>query len=168
MKNSKIKFTTLLLSFLLTGLIASAQVGIGTTTPDASSVLDIQSTTKGFLAPRMTTLQRAAISSPEVGLMVFDTDINKFCFYEGSSWIANETDQNTRDNYVLVKTTADLPTPVGGVITLVSGTLYEINGTLVLSDKIDLNGSEDTYNPNVVPSDIEVCAEDPLYCSVDC
>ena len=140
MKNPKIKFTARLLSFLLIGLIASAQVGIGTTTPDASSVLDIQSTTKGFLAPRMTTLQRAAISSPEVGLMVFDTDINKFCFYEGSSWIANETNQFTRDNYVLVKTTADLPIAVAGVITLVSGTFYEINGTLVLSDEIDLNG----------------------------
>ena len=66
-----------------------AQVGIGTTTPDASAVLDIQSSSndKGVLIPRMTQAQRNAISSPATGLMIFQTDGNVgFYFYDGSSW----------------------------------------------------------------------------------
>ena len=49
-------------------------VGINTTTPDASAVLDAQSTTQGFLPPRMTYTQRQAIASPATGLVVFCTD----------------------------------------------------------------------------------------------
>ncbi len=51
-----------------------AQVGIGTTTPDASSILEVQSTTKGFLPPRVTQSQRDAIASPAKGLVVYCTD----------------------------------------------------------------------------------------------
>ena len=64
-----------------------AQVGIGTTTPDASSALDITSTTKGLLIPRMTETQRDAISSPATGLMIYQTDGTVgFYYYNGSSW----------------------------------------------------------------------------------
>ncbi|MBN8673291.1 MAG: hypothetical protein J0L56_04095 [Chitinophagales bacterium] len=45
-----------------------------------------------------------------------------------------------RTNYKLVKTVADLPAASGGIITLTAGTLYEVNGTIVLTDKINLNG----------------------------
>jgi|TARA_B110000902_G_scaffold164993_1_gene188469 hypothetical protein len=47
-----------------------AQVGVGATTPDSSSALDITSTTKGFLMPRMTAAQRDAISSAVKGLIL--------------------------------------------------------------------------------------------------
>ena len=47
---------------------SSGNVGIGTTSPAATSILDLTSTTKGFLAPRMTTTQRDAIVSPATGL----------------------------------------------------------------------------------------------------
>ncbi len=64
-----------------------AQTGIGTTTPDASSALDITSTTKGLLIPRMTAAQRDAISSPATGLMIYQTDGTVgFYYYNGSSW----------------------------------------------------------------------------------
>jgi hypothetical protein len=64
-----------------------AQVGLGTTTPDASAALDITSTTKGLLIPRMTTAQRDAISSAATGLMVYQTDGTAgFYYYNGSSW----------------------------------------------------------------------------------
>ncbi|MFT4698701.1 MAG: hypothetical protein ACI9SJ_001857 [Flavobacteriaceae bacterium] len=53
-----------------------AQVGIGTTTPDASSMLDISSTSKGLLLPRLTTLQRDNITLPATGLMIFNTTSN--------------------------------------------------------------------------------------------
>ena len=64
---------TLLAAVLLTAT-TYAQVGIGTTTPDASAALDITSTTKGLLIPRMTAAQRDAIISPTQGLIIFCSD----------------------------------------------------------------------------------------------
>ncbi len=61
-------------------------VGIGTASPNSSAILDITSTTKGLLIPRMTTAQRTAIAAPAKGLLLFDTDTNSFWFYNGSSW----------------------------------------------------------------------------------
>ncbi|MDN3676442.1 fibrobacter succinogenes major paralogous domain-containing protein [Flavobacterium paronense] len=66
--------------------IASAQVGIGTTTPDASSILDVKSTAAGFLPPRMTTAQRNAIVSPAIGLTIYNTSINCVEWWNGSLW----------------------------------------------------------------------------------
>ncbi len=60
-------------------------VGIGTNTPSPDAALDIQSTSQGVLVPRMTTVQRNAIASPTEGLLVYDTDVNCFFFYENSS-----------------------------------------------------------------------------------
>jgi len=53
---------------------------------NTSALIEMQSTTKGFLPPRMTTTQKNAISSPASGLMVYDTDTNKLCCYNGTSW----------------------------------------------------------------------------------
>jgi hypothetical protein len=55
-------------------------------TQTASSILDLRSTTKGFLAPRMTTTERNAISSPATGLLIYNTSDNAFNFYNGTSW----------------------------------------------------------------------------------
>lgn len=63
-----------------------AQVGIGTTIPDASSALDIASTTAGFLPPRLTTIQRDAIISPAVGLIIYNTSINCVEWWNGNLW----------------------------------------------------------------------------------
>ncbi len=54
----------------------NGSVGIGTATPDDSAKLQINSTTQGFLLPRMTKAQREAISGPAEGLLVIETDIN--------------------------------------------------------------------------------------------
>lgn len=61
-------------------------VGMGTSTPSNKSVLDLQSTTKGFLPPRMTTTQRDAITSVPTGLNIYNTTTNKMNFYNGSAW----------------------------------------------------------------------------------
>ena len=64
-------------------------VGIGTSSVDASAILQIESTSKGVLFPRMTLEQRNIISSPQTGLLIFQTDNTPgFYFYDGSSWLA--------------------------------------------------------------------------------
>jgi hypothetical protein len=122
---------------------AISQVGIGTTDPHASSMLDVQSTSKGILTPRMTTAQRTAISEPANGLMVYDLDERAFYFYEDNTetWVELNSSVEKRDNFVLVKSEADFPEPSGGVITLDTNTYYEINGTVVLSNSINLNNA---------------------------
>jgi len=64
----------------------NGNVGIGTASPDASAILDVQSTAKGVRMPNMTTTQKNAISSPAAGLMVFDTTLSKLCVYSGAAW----------------------------------------------------------------------------------
>jgi hypothetical protein len=64
----------ILLVLMLFTALSYAQVGINIATPHTSSALDITSTTAGFLPPRMTALQRADISDPALGLMVFCTN----------------------------------------------------------------------------------------------
>jgi hypothetical protein len=61
-------------ALIASSFTSSAQVGIGTTTPDASAALEIESTTKGFLPPRMTLAQINAIATPAEGLMVYCLD----------------------------------------------------------------------------------------------
>ena len=80
-------FFTFLVAVLITAS-TYAQVGIGTSSPDASAALDITSTTKGLLMPRMTNAQRLAIASPVGGLQVFVTDFDggSFMFYDGTKW----------------------------------------------------------------------------------
>lgn len=75
--------------------IILAQVGIGTVSPNAKAVLELKSPSnnQGFLVPRLTTAERTAITSlsaTEKGLLIFDTDINKFYYWSGSAWIAIE------------------------------------------------------------------------------
>jgi len=74
---------------LLLSTISFSQVGIGTTTPDASSVLDITATDAGLLIPRMLQSERDAIQDPATGLMVYQTNNTPgFYYYDGSGWIA--------------------------------------------------------------------------------
>jgi hypothetical protein len=65
---------------------AFGSVGIGTSSPNASAILDAQSTTQGVRFPNMTTTQKNAIASPAAGLMVFDTTLAKLCVYSGVAW----------------------------------------------------------------------------------
>lgn len=137
---NKYVLSAMVITFLTINLETFAQVGIGTTNPDGSSMLDVTSTTKGMLAPRMTTAQKTAIVTPASGLLVYDTTLGKFSYYSGSAWITMEANTG-RDNYVLVKTLSDFPAPVAGVITLAAGTMYEINGAINLgANSINLNG----------------------------
>ena len=119
-----------------------AQVGIGTLTPNASAMLDVESTTKGLLTPRMTSAERTAISNPANGLLVYDTTENAFYFYKASTW--TKLDSKVRDNYKLIKSADDLSAELadgGSSYKLMSNTFYEINGTITLAAPIDLNNA---------------------------
>jgi len=69
---------------------AQSNVGIGTNTPDATSILELQSTTQGMLVPRMTAVQRLAIATPANSLLVYDTDSMCFFYYRvpTASWVS--------------------------------------------------------------------------------
>ena len=78
--------------FILIAILSIAntygQVGISNSsiTPDASSILELRSSSAGFLPPRMTAVQRNAITSPATGLFVFNTDSNQLNYFDGSMW----------------------------------------------------------------------------------
>ncbi len=71
--------------------LAQNNVGIGTLTPTASALLELVSTDKGFLAPRLTTAQRLAIPSPANGLMVYDLNLECYYFYNAVTSIWQST-----------------------------------------------------------------------------
>ncbi len=132
-------------------MLVTSQVGINTTTPDASSVLDLNSTNKGFLAPRMTTAQRLAITAPADGLVVYDTTSKLFYYYVSStsSWSPVNSSVSGRSNFKRIKSTDVLSTVLaselaaGGGTRYVmnSNTLYEINGQVQFDFPIDLNNA---------------------------
>jgi hypothetical protein len=68
------------------GVGAIAATGPGASTIDPSAQLELRSTTQGFLPPRMTSTQRTSISSPATGLIVYDTTLNQWQGWNGSSW----------------------------------------------------------------------------------
>jgi len=63
-----------------------SNLGVGTTSPHASALTDMTSTTQGFLPPRMTTTQRNAIASPAVGLTIYNTTVNCLQWWNGTVW----------------------------------------------------------------------------------
>lgn len=77
------------IAFFLTTLSVSAQpnMGVGTLTPDASALLELQATDMGFLITRMTTSEKLAISAPATGLLVYDLDTQSFWYFDGTQWV---------------------------------------------------------------------------------
>ena len=76
--------------FITTALTSFAQVGIGTNTPNVSAALDVESSTLGFLPPRMTQAEMIAIASPAEGLTVYCNDCTpkSLYFFDGTAYIA--------------------------------------------------------------------------------
>lgn len=84
------KLTLRLTVFLLMvscAAFAQDNMGIGTLTPDPSAILEVKSTDKGVLLPRLTSAQKNGIPSPAQGLFVFDTDTESFWYYDGTQWV---------------------------------------------------------------------------------
>ncbi|MFB1039127.1 MAG: hypothetical protein QMC35_01555 [Polaribacter sp.] len=136
-------------AFIAASFTSIAQVGVGTTIPDDSAALEVKSTTKGFLPPRMTASQRDAIATPALGLIIFCTDC---AFGEGelqiklsSAW-KNLTGGDVKDQTISDLAIGD--TYQGGVVFYLDGN----GGGLIaaLSNQSDglqwYNGSNVTTN----------------------
>jgi hypothetical protein len=80
----------LLCTFSVSGQNHGVSINIANTAADPSAMLDVSSTSQGLLVPRMTTSQRNAIASPANSLLVYDTTIKQFYYYDAVSslWIA--------------------------------------------------------------------------------
>lgn len=91
----KVSMIILLLVGMMEAKSQSVSINTDNSNPDPSAILDVKSTVKGFLLPRMTTVQRIAISNPAIGLKVFDTTTKSFWFFNGSTWIESATGSAT-------------------------------------------------------------------------
>jgi hypothetical protein len=107
---------------MLSQTLFSQGVGINNdnTNPDPTAILDVKSTDKGMLVPRMSTGQRTAITSPAVGLLVFDLTTNGFWYFDGTVWvqISNST---TTTNQTLSLTGSTLSISSGNSIVIPGG-----------------------------------------------
>src|SRR5690349_13996730 len=76
----------LMLHFNAGQLMAQASIGIGTSTPHSSAVIDMSSVNKGFLVPRMSQSARLGINSPANGLLVYDSSLNRLYQFQDGNW----------------------------------------------------------------------------------
>jgi hypothetical protein len=109
-----------------------AQVGIGTTAPNASSVLDLTSTTKAFLPPRMTTVQRNQIANPVAGMTIFNTTTTCVEFYNGTGWYNVCTGTTSTSTAPTITSVSPTPVAVGSTLTI-NGTNFTSPATVNFS-----------------------------------
>ena len=133
------QFTIIL--FLFVTASTYAQTGIGTTAPHASAQLEVSSTTKGFLPPRMTTEQRNAIANPATGLQIYNLTTNTLEYKTASGWvslISNPNGVNSGEMQYWDGTAwfVIAPGTTGQVLTFVSGvpTWKTIDGITYVSN----------------------------------
>jgi uncharacterized protein (TIGR02145 family) len=147
-------------AFIAASFTSIAQVGIGTTTPDASAALDITSTTAGLLPPRMTTADRNVINSgaPAEGLTIYNTDVKCLEIWNGSAWVC--LFDNTSTGIIPGNTTcasatiSATPCTAGELASGINGgslgnkyangtySVVEIGGQCWMQESIDVNPAE--------------------------
>jgi hypothetical protein len=123
-----------ILLFCASNYYSFSQVGIGTTNPDTSSILEIKSISQGFLPPRMTETQRDAVVSPAEGLLIYNIDSHCIQFFNGSSW--SECLGEIQTNKLLCNSAA-----ANGAYII--GTPLTINNTITIDVIVN---TLDTYN----------------------
>ena len=130
---------------------SSVKVGIGTTNPNTSALLDLSSTSKGFLAPRMTKTQRDLIVNPAEGLLIYQTDNTAgHYFFNGTSWTASSSDvsnlwslngnTNTDPSVQFIGTTDTKPI-MFKVNNVISGRVDALDGDIVNNNNPYLKGN---------------------------
>ena len=104
---------------------AQSNVGIGTKTPSADAVLDLVSKNKGFLAPRVTTAERLAIAAVSNGLLVYDTNLSLFFYWQSSTTSWQPLDDNSAVNELIQGVTYDSITNILKIWD--AGSTYNVN-----------------------------------------
>jgi hypothetical protein len=147
-------------AILFATLFSYAQVGVGTTNPDNSSVLDVTSTTKGFLLPRMTNAQKNNIVSPAAGLWIWCTDCGttgEMQVFNGLTWtaLANDIPPSALtyigSPYIFTKgmPISPIATPTYSGVSVVS---FSVNPALPNGLVLNTSTGEITGTPTVVTS----------------
>ncbi len=141
----KTTILTAVLVILSLGLFAQVSINTDGADPDGSAMLDVKSTDKGMLVPRMTTDQRTTISSPATGLLVFDETTGGFWFYNGSVWTdlsAPDSDWTISGNNMYSGVSGNV-----GIGTSAPSALLDVNGNIQLSDSTIYfrNGTDENH-----------------------
>jgi hypothetical protein len=116
--------------------------------PDPSAILQLNSTTQGFVGPRLTTVQVNEIVSPAVGLLVFNTDLAEYVFWNGSAWTPIGSGGTPSPTPTPGPTPAPTPAPTPSAEA----------GVFILGASPTGSGivGSQTYKPNTVPSNIDL------------
>ncbi|MBL7773715.1 MAG: tail fiber domain-containing protein [Chitinophagaceae bacterium] len=119
---------------------------------DSSAIVQINSTTQGFLPPRMTTVQQLAIANPATGLIIFNTDSNQVMVFTDSNWISvgNGTVWKTNGTHVYNSNTGNVGIGVSNPMNKLSAS---DNNTVVKihkkSSSTGINYLDDSYKPGM-------------------
>ncbi len=128
-------------------ITGTGQVGIGTSTPESSALLEINSTEKGFLPPRMTTAQMNAIVSPAEGLTIYNTDKEGLCYYNSTQWKCMDDQSLSNLLFICGKTYLDTETGY-------SFSTVKIGSQCWMAENLNvgtrINGSQDQTNNNTI------------------
>ena len=125
-----------------------AEVGIGTVNPNTSAKLDVESTTQGFLPPRMSTTQRNAIASPAIGLVIFNITTNCLNFYTGAAWFETCGTTTAQPQYPAGTVNCAGATTVVDVTNPTTGRIWmdrNLGATQVATSSTDVNSYGDLY-----------------------
>ena len=107
------------------GITSDGRVTINNPNPDASAILDITATNKGILLPRMTDSEYFGITDPAIGLLVYDSIINQFVYYDGIIWTTIGGDNDwTKSGNTVYNTTDSI-----GIGTSAPGKLLSVSGS---------------------------------------
>ncbi|MEO6638451.1 MAG: tail fiber domain-containing protein, partial [Ginsengibacter sp.] len=166
----------------------SQSVGIGTTAPDNSALLELKATDKGFLPPRMTAVEKALIPSPKPGLMIYQTDGTKGLYvYDGSVWVTVSGSPGTSNGWSITGNSGTLPAsnfigttdnqplkfrvnnlPSGEINPISGNTVFGINALIKIT-----TGSENTaiglssMNANTMGYDNTAIGSASLFSNID-
>lgn len=147
------RFILVLIFFVFTYSIVKAQIGIGTTTPHPSAILEVSSSDKGFLLPRLTLVQRDNILSPSVGLMIYNLDDHCINFRSSSAWVNICGDSDS--------------SPSNGSSNIPEGFYLQANSTIYISSVYDDNyfpytpptnvaNTNTSVNPDLIPESVTI------------
>jgi len=130
-----------------TGMVtnSSGNVGIGTATPAATALLDMTSTTKGFLPPRMTTTQRDAVSSPATGLFIYNTTSKEYNLFDGTLWRAVDSHEGGVTNFLA---NGSFESWSGGTSVVPDGWTLTGVGSLIAKETTTVRHSSASAKPN--------------------